>query len=163
MVFIGRTLLGQVLARFVDRDTLVRLDLIIHDNLSTLEVEDDLAALNMPEYDAHPLALRGERKVSQDFILLSCVCRVLYHYPTLVPLYQLDAQRMVGELHQSDLIWRACLELSDRGVLGVRVSRRHVVAERQTRYHVSHHLTLVPPLLLAWPTFLGSPTLLLRR
>ena len=56
-------LLGEVLASLINCDPLVRLDLLLHDGLCALEVEDQLASGSVSEKDAHALGLRTEWEV----------------------------------------------------------------------------------------------------
>jgi len=63
-------LLSQVLAGLIDGDPLIGLYLLLHHDLGSLQIEDQLARLHMPEYDAHALGLGGEGKVCQDVVFL---------------------------------------------------------------------------------------------
>jgi len=48
-----------------------------HDGLSALQIEYKLVGLQVPQDDAHALALRAEREVPQDLIFLFVASRVL--------------------------------------------------------------------------------------
>ena len=99
-----------------------------HNSVSTLYVEDDLAALAMLHNNTHTLRFRGEGEVLQDVILFIVMVWIYKLDVELLSLDELHVE-LFSELDQSDLIWARSLELLLFGVISIWVDRCYVMTE----------------------------------
>ena len=133
----AETVTRQVLAELLARGSLTGLHLRGHNDIGTLNVEDDLTALLVSHNDSHALRFRAEGEVLQDLVLLAHTIWVRQVDQELFTVVKLHVE-LLSKLDEGDLIRARRLELLLCLVVSIRVDWRDIVAQRESKDQIAH-------------------------